>query len=1505
MSQSIISIRNASDGFDSVFLLGLNNATQAEDITLTTSLSTVSVKTSSDLLASSVVQVSRVNMTRAIFSFLQSSNFSLDLLTSVVTIDTLSNASGLSLTVSTAMLTVSNPEAHGYILLVQNATLDHSSFRMLDTVLSFSLLAQVTMVKVQFSQLTDVVIELTRVDATLSDGRGILCNLPGSAVSSNILVLIRETNTSGRAPFDYGQGESKSVNMRNLTIIVRDSILKTLSGDLFMYSGSLSQLTVDVARSTLHSRNTEGPYGTGICNLQGITADAVKISFQDCIIVAASSNGGQFATGVMMLTKSTLAYVVVLLQNLSVNVSSEQGQLLLPPVLATSLLTVASNNLTNFTLSIIHCSMQVVSSNNTFAPPYPIIGTSFLAVLNGSVADAVMWISHATAMLPGVTTSFISIQSQNLSSVSLFVDDVNSSEPQHDILVTPVLAKGQPACWLVIAPLYIPAVSGIPPSTGYPTSTGPQNNFENCIIRVTRVRTDISSSPGSTGTAFLMMTDTMMRNVSITLDNIAANVSGTAPTLRPSPFSVSSILLQQMTMDQSSLLQIANSSLNPSSNKRGNAILTIGAGANILGSSAITLGPSCRYVGDSRLTSIVNLQSSSVVSNSTVAVLKLLNGSAVDEAIFVTLPLISETVGAIVTGPLALLAVRGVRAHITPQDNSSGASSPSTLALISFLQDGATVLVEQCNITSPGEDRAFVVTFTKSHVFSGAIFAFDGNRFSYGLGDSAVVSYGLIDPIYDVWSVAVYCNTWNRTWLTTHQLKKLPPDVRVMYGHSLSRKNPLGMGPLPSNTTRGNTTVSGGGAGEWEMTCPLHLTTTPSRSTLTQSRSISCPASTVVASQSTFRVLDLYRQGVNITLATNAPGFLAKSPLASTAPANTSSSSVVRLTWGEVNSVGLGSAVPLNDNTSIATPSSSSSSSYLRDMWIVIGPTGRVDLLTSYSTVVSVDRKAFHCASNNIDVPVSFAAVSPPTPVPVRNAAMVAAVAGAVPATLVASPSMGAAMQRAAAIMQLNLCAFSFSAPMALSDSPTQYGFGPDDGYYLRGGIVGNVLIAAVYVSLVLARTALALERSESGDVEGGNGGGTFLGMAAVHFSFPGCIMTIYMPLLQGTVTSCVATILHGPAVYDAPLAVGGLILFLAPGLLLLRSVFFRFQAKAEELEHDSSGVKAKAETFFDGRYEWAATEEGSLYVMQYGPVFNAYGPERQRFAAIDIGALVLLGAVNGWMPQTDAGCITGLWATALILGAFTILIIVLRPLKAHNDLWNVGISSALSTAAAVLAIYQNNFVADVVAQAQVYVGNLGTILAIIAILIRVDLLELSRNAGRRLVGLLPRRKATDNIVRLADGTVIHRPAPKPRKKIPEAPPPLPQVHVLPERVNDRVSDELVLEKEILQETEMIDLRPSDTAAGPIVEHDPSELIEAELAEMLPWFYTSPTQCEHRETLMAIKRPPLTSLTTLRHLQVVVRLVCSRQVIIKQQQAPDASSIQNASGLVNAADHGL
>lgn len=260
--------------------------------------------------------------------------------------------------------------------------------------------------------------------------------------------------------------------------------------------------------------------------------------------------------------------------------------------------------------------------------------------------------------------------------------------------------------------------------------------------------------------------------------------------------------------------------------------------------------------------------------------------------------------------------------------------------------------------------------------------------------------------------------------------------------------------------------------------------------------------------------------------------------------------------------------------------------------------------------------------------------------------------------------------------------------------------FGPEEGQYLRGGVVGNLAVCSVFTVLALI---LALIWGQLNEI-------TYL-ESLTTMRFPGILMLPVVVTLEGTVASSFGVALYGGnGGSDVFLGVLGLLatsLICAGITALVTAKFFARMKKTD-------GEASRIEVFLEGTVEWQGIAPHKEFHRYFGKIYEDYKYPLQFFAVVDCWGTFLAGILDALQPSSSTSCFYVMLAVCFLNATIWLLQVSFLPCRSMFGNMAIIVVSSLTTLSAVLVLIGTRSGESSVNDAGVIVSIIGMFVALI-----------------------------------------------------------------------------------------------------------------------------------------------------------------------------------------------
>ena len=343
-----------------------------------------------------------------------------------------------------------------------------------------------------------------------------------------------------------------------------------------------------------------------------------------------------------------------------------------------------------------------------------------------------------------------------------------------------------------------------------------------------------------------------------------------------------------------------------------------------------------------------------------------------------------------------------------------------------------------------------------------------------------------------------------------------------------------------------------------------------------------------------------------------------------------------------------------------------------------------------------------------------------------------AAAASSTAATVLLSsvlPGSAIAVQRGQTQAALALCQLSLTDPLDVFSSPTQLYIGPAEGGYLRGAVVGNIVViwcGCALIAFGLAAFLIRVWRRSMWDRAG-------------HLSLPGRLIVPYTMLVVPTISAALSLLLNGPTGGDQLLGIAGLAASGAPWAVVVCLTTIRFQARpiVAATSRPRNVLDFAAQLIFGAHTEWVNAVPHSGFVEHFSQVFEPYRRGRHWYIGVEVTVAVVFGILGGAFVDDGATCKV-LLVIATVVNAAVLLTLILRPYDTQMDMIMATVNAVLNLVTGVYGLIGRDPTAIITSQA--YANNVAIAL-LIAQLIAKGYLRRCIERIRQLIGLDPVRR--------------------------------------------------------------------------------------------------------------------------------------------------------------------
>jgi hypothetical protein len=350
----------------------------------------------------------------------------------------------------------------------------------------------------------------------------------------------------------------------------------------------------------------------------------------------------------------------------------------------------------------------------------------------------------------------------------------------------------------------------------------------------------------------------------------------------------------------------------------------------------------------------------------------------------------------------------------------------------------------------------------------------------------------------------------------------------------------------------------------------------------------------------------------------------------------------------------------------------------------------------TYSVTVSLRPEGFLPCPSAAAVSLRITGLASPINVGLVQAVSGMSTASAIIASAAGSPTM--------ALQQNKMAVVGFGAdcgtdpmdeePLSAADSPTGMGFGDVSGYYVRGAIVGNLLLffgingifGMLFGALMYARwdqTKTPMNAVLPKDL-------AWRCLADLHF--PSILVVPVGVCYQSTIRASFAMFYYAEDGGDQFLGAFGFIVTMAFTAVVFYVCVFRFrgtliQRPSEEEEGDEPPhpVTNCLHWWMDQDVKWVGPTDDDTWKHKYLFFFADY--KRGFFFAIELGMAAILGILDAIGPTTESGCSAKGAIIFLLIVGFAAVFAWLRPFTSRLAVHYALMMNFVTVISAILAL--------------------------------------------------------------------------------------------------------------------------------------------------------------------------------------------------------------------------
>jgi hypothetical protein len=347
-------------------------------------------------------------------------------------------------------------------------------------------------------------------------------------------------------------------------------------------------------------------------------------------------------------------------------------------------------------------------------------------------------------------------------------------------------------------------------------------------------------------------------------------------------------------------------------------------------------------------------------------------------------------------------------------------------------------------------------------------------------------------------------------------------------------------------------------------------------------------------------------------------------------------------------------------------------------------------------------------------------------------------------AAAVVNPAVAAQTARAGVVLSLAQCTYDVGDELGFMESPTGVGITHNIVRYHAGAAALN---PALFVSILLLHFLAArfcVQQPEDVPLNEDDSSEARTARAMAKVRFPGISLTfLTMILLQPTVTSAVITVKYGEMDVLYLIGASSLIAITVPMVIFSIWLWRTFSSSYQIAEESSTDVAAStigigaktvkskylsAKTqsrlegalrkrhlrgrseaggqtsiiwnFLDGsggKWQDRVDAKGSAigFTKRYGLLFAMYEPGREWFMAVEIGAMVACGVLDGLRSDVALQCKLLVYCLCALNFVYTVAVLVLRPYSTKFDMVIFSVLGLTQFTAAMAIAFDMNEVGD------------------------------------------------------------------------------------------------------------------------------------------------------------------------------------------------------------------
>jgi hypothetical protein len=268
--------------------------------------------------------------------------------------------------------------------------------------------------------------------------------------------------------------------------------------------------------------------------------------------------------------------------------------------------------------------------------------------------------------------------------------------------------------------------------------------------------------------------------------------------------------------------------------------------------------------------------------------------------------------------------------------------------------------------------------------------------------------------------------------------------------------------------------------------------------------------------------------------------------------------------------------------------------------------------------------------------------------------------------------------------------------PLSAADSPTGMGFGDVEGYYVRGAIVGNLILffgLNAFFLLILG-VLLWVRWDETKDPTNPVTPQALTIRALADIHFPSILVVPVGVCYQSTVRASFAMFYYAETHGDKFLGAFGFMVAMAFTAVVIYHCAYRFRATLIVREPDSDEeegatgphpVMACLDWWMEPDTKWVGPADDPHWKHRYMMFFADY--THGYFFAVELGMAAILGIIDAIGPETESGCVAKFVITFLLIIVFALVFAWLRPFTCRLAVHYTMMMNAITVFTAILGL--------------------------------------------------------------------------------------------------------------------------------------------------------------------------------------------------------------------------